>query len=145
MRKDFESVSNNLFDKTTSALGASINLRLLRQSVTSANIANAETPGYKAKQVDFEEALSRALDTEGIRQMTESTGEQLVTGPGSISRVKADVYDNPDINVTNDGNTVDLEREMVTLAENSILYKAALQLINKKMAALKYAVTEGNR
>ncbi|MBK7844878.1 MAG: hypothetical protein IPJ71_14530 [Bdellovibrionales bacterium] len=47
MRKDFESVSNNLFDKTTSALGASINLRLLRQSVTSANIANAETPGYK--------------------------------------------------------------------------------------------------
>lgn len=145
MRKDFESVSNNLFDKTTSALGASINLRLLRQSVTSANIANAETPGYKAKQVDFEEALSRALDTEGIRQMTESTGEQFVTGPGSISRVKADVYDNPDINVTNDGNTVDLEHEMVTLAENSILYKAALQLINKKMAALKYAVTEGNR
>lgn len=145
MRKEFESVSNNLFDKTTSALGASINLRLLRQSVTSANIANAETPGYKAKQVDFEAALSRALDTEGIRQMTESTGEQLVTGPGAISRVKADVYDNPDINVTNDGNTVDLEHEMVTLAENSILYKAALQLINKKMASLKYAVTEGNR
>ncbi len=145
MRKEFESVSNNLFDKTTSALGASINLRLLRQSVTSANIANAETPGYKAKQVDFEAALSRALDTEGIRQMTESTGEKLVTGPGAISRVKADVYDNPDINVTNDGNTVDLEHEMVTLAENSILYKAALQLINKKMASLKYAVTEGNR
>ena len=125
---------SDLFDKTTDSLGASINLRLLRQSITSANIANAETPGYKAKKVDFEAALSRA-----------SSGEHFATGQGSISRVKADVYDNPDINITNDGNTVDLEREMATLAENSILYKAALQLINKKLAALKYAATEGTR
>ena len=138
-------MSNNLFDKTTNALGASINLRLLRQSITAGNIANAETPGYKAKKVDFEEALSRAIDTDGMRQMGEGHGEQLITGPGAISRVRADVYDNPDINITNDGNTVDLEREMATLAENTILYKAALQLINKKMAALKYSVTEGNR
>ncbi|MCB0365215.1 MAG: flagellar basal body rod protein FlgB [Bdellovibrionaceae bacterium] len=136
---------SDLFDKTTDALGASINLRLLRQSITSSNIANAETPGYKAKKVDFEEALSRAIDVEGLRQMNSSSGEHFATGPGSISRVRADVYDNPDINVTNDGNTVDMEKEMATLAENSILYKAALQLINKKMAALKYAATEGSR
>lgn len=136
---------SDLFDKTTDSLGASINLRLLRQSITSANIANAETPGYKAKKVDFEAALSRALDVAGLRKLDTSSGEHFATGQGSISRVKADVYDNPDINITNDGNTVDLEREMATLAENSILYKAALQLINKKLAALKYAATEGTR
>ena len=44
----------DLFDKTTQALGASLNYRLLRHDVTSANIANAETPGYKAKVVEFE-------------------------------------------------------------------------------------------
>jgi len=136
---------NNLFDKTTDSLGAALNLRLLRQSITSANIANAETPGYKAKKVDFEKALARALDTEGLRQMEGASDDHFVSGPGSISRVKADVYDNPDVNVTNDGNTVDLEREMATLAENSLLYKTALQLINKKLAALKYASTEGAR
>ena len=47
------------------------------------------------------------------------------------------------MNVTNDGNTVDLEKEMAALQENTILYKAALQLMNKKLGAMKYAVTEG--
>lgn len=138
-------MSRPLFDKTTSALGSSINLRLLRQAITSGNIANAETPGYKAKKVDFEEALARAIEVEGNKSWQKEDGDPFITGPGAISKIKADVYDNPDINVTNDGNTVDLEKEMATLAENTILYRAALQLINKKLAALKYTVTEGNR
>ena len=138
-------MSSKLFDKTTNSLSAAINMRSLRQSITSANIANAETPGYKAKKVDFEKALSRALDIEGLRRIEEVSDNDFIYGPGAISQIKADVYDNPDINMTNDGNTVDLEREMATLAENSILYKAALRLINKKLAALKYASTEGAR
>jgi flagellar basal-body rod protein FlgB len=59
--------------------------------------------------------------------------------------VRADVYDNPDINLSNDGNTVDLEKEMANLQENTILYRAALQLINKKLGALRYVSTEGTR
>ncbi|MCC7402982.1 MAG: flagellar basal body rod protein FlgB [Bdellovibrionales bacterium] len=136
---------SNLFDKTTDALGASINMRLLRNSITGTNIANAETPGFKAKKVDFEEALARAIDVEGLKKMNPSQPEHFASGPGAISNVRADVYDNPDVNVTNDGNTVDMEREMALLAENSILYNAAVQLINKKLAALKYAATEGAR
>ena len=61
----------------------------------------------------------------------------------SMDNLRADVYENPDITVTNDGNTVDLEREMAELADNTILYRAALQLINKKLANLAYAATEG--
>ena len=52
---------SSLFDKTTSALGTSLNMRLLRSNITSANIANAETPGYAARKVDFESQLARAL------------------------------------------------------------------------------------
>ena len=136
---------SSISDKTTDALGASLDLRLLRHNVTSANVANAETPGYKAKTVDFEEALSRALDHEGLGKMHTSDSEHFLMGQGAISRARADVYDNPDINVTNDGNTVDMEKELATLADNSILYKAALQLINKKLGAMRYAVTEGGR
>lgn len=136
---------SGLFDKTTNALGASVNFRQLRHNVVSANVANAETPGYKAKVLDFEGALARALDLEGMGQMTTDNPDHYPLGPGAISRVKGDIYDNPDINVTNDGNTVDLEREMSDLAENTILYKAALSLINKKLAALRYASTEGSR
>jgi flagellar basal-body rod protein FlgB len=59
----------NLFDVTTDALGASLNYRLLRHNVTSANIANAETPGYKAKEVQFEDALARAVDLDGMNSL----------------------------------------------------------------------------
>lgn len=132
-----------IFDKTTDALAASINFRSLRQNITSSNIANAETPGYKAKVVDFEDALARAIDLEGLNKGADP--DDLAMGTGLISRAKADVYDNPEANVTNDQNTVDLEKEMATLQENSILYKAALQLINKKLGAIRYAVTDGGR
>lgn len=122
-----------IFDKTTDALAASLNLRSVKNSVTSGNIANAETPGYKAKRVDFEDQLQRAIDLDGVGAVDTN----------SISRVKADVFDNPEGNVTNDQNSVDLEKEMANLQENTILYKAAVQLMNKKMAAMRYAVTEG--
>jgi flagellar basal-body rod protein FlgB len=136
---------SGITDKTIDALGASLNLRLIRHDVSSANIANAETPGYHAKKVDFEEALSRALDHEGLGKMHASAKEHFLMGQGAISRARADVYENPDVNITNDGNTVDMEKELSTMAENSILYKAALQLINKKLAAMRYAVGEGGR
>lgn len=135
----------DLFDKTTRALGAAANLRQVRQNVISSNIANAETPGYQAKKVDFEEALSRALNLEGKPLQAGTLPEHYPMGPGSLAKVRADVYENPDAQVNNDGNTVDIANEMTSLAENSIMYKAAIQLINKKMAALKYAVNEGGR
>ncbi len=134
-----------IFDRTTDALASSLAFRSLKQNIGTSNIANAETPGYKAKKVDFEEALQRALDLEGASMKAASDPDHFMIGPGAISRARADVYDNPDGNVTNDQNTVDLEKEMTALQENSILYKAALQLINKKLGALRYAATEGSR
>ena len=138
-------MSNSLFDKTINSLGASTNLRLTRHNVVSSNIANAETPGYKAKKMDFESALKRAIEHEGLYSQGLVGGDEFPMGHGAISRVKADVYENPEINMSPDGNTVDLEREMAVLNENSIMYKAALQLINKKLGSMRYAVTEGAR
>lgn len=120
---------SNLFDKTTDALATSIRMRQIRHNVTAGNIANAETPGYKAQKVEFEDALAKSLELGG-------------TEAGALP-VSAEVFDNPEAAVNNDGNSVDMEKEMSALAENSILYKSALQLINKKMAALKYAISEG--
>jgi flagellar basal-body rod protein FlgB len=132
-----------MFDKTTNALGTAINMRLMKQNTIAANIANQETPGYSAKKLDFEEALARAIDLDGLRGVSTSHEGHFSVGSGSMQRIRPDIYDNPEGQVDNDGNTVDLEKEIAAMAENTILYKAALQLINKKMAALKYAVTEG--
>lgn len=135
---------SQLFDKTTRALGKSLDMRLLRQNLINSNIANAETPGYAAKKLDFESSLSRALELEdsvvGSNGLIEGA-----SGRSMVDNVKADVYDNPDINHSNDRNTVDLEKEMVGLAENTVMYKAAVEMIKKKLGTMKYAVTEGGR
>lgn len=138
-------MSGGLFDKTTNALGRGLDMMLVRNNVTSANIANAETPGYHAKKVDFEEALTRALDTDGLGRASTSHAQHIPVGQGAILNVKPDVYENPDVNISNDGNTVDLEKEMTNLAENSIRYKAAVELINKKLGAMKYVASGGGR
>ncbi len=135
----------DVFDTTTKALGAALNYRLLRQNVTSANIANAETPGYKAKTVEFEDALARAVDLDGRNTLTTSDPEHFALGTASVGRERVTVEDNPDADVNNDKNTVDLDKEVTTMTENSIAYKAALQMINKKMAMLKYGITEGGK
>jgi flagellar basal-body rod protein FlgB len=136
---------SDLLDKTTQALGASLNYRLLRHNVTSANVANAETPGYKAKVVEFEDALARAVDLDGMNSLTTSDPEHFAMGTSAIGKERVTVEDNPDAAVNNDKNTVDLDKEMSTLSENSVLYKAALTLINKKMGMLKYSITEGGK
>lgn len=134
---------SKVFDKTTDALATAVNMRLMKNNVISANIANAETPGYKAKKMDFEEALARQVDIDGLRKMSTSHREHVPVGGSISASVRAEIYDNPDGATSNDGNSVDLEREMTMLAENQIQYKAAIQLINKKLAALKYAASEG--
>lgn len=133
----------SMFDKTTKALEKSMDFMLTRQNVTSANIANAETPGYKAKKVDFENALTSALKPNGAGAMKASDGKHFPVGHSHLNSLKAQVYDNPDVAMNNDGNTVDMEKEMATLNETSIRYKAATQLINKKLGKLKYAITGG--
>lgn len=130
---------SGIFDNTISALDKSVDMRLVKQNLINSNIANAETPGYKAKKVDFEEALAKAIATQEKFESYSAPTSRM------IEAVSPDVYDNPDINVANDGNTVDMEKEMAALAENSVLYKAAIQLINKKLAAMKYAATDGGR
>jgi flagellar basal-body rod protein FlgB len=132
----------SLFDKTINGLQTSLGMRQLRHGVISSNVANAETPGYQAQKLDFEKSLERAMDLDGLRGMSTSHEGHMTVG-GHTARVNPEIYNNPDGAVNNDGNTVDMEKEMAALSENAIMYKAALQLINKKMAALKYAASEG--
>ncbi len=132
---------SQVFDKTLRALSVSAKMRELKQGVLSANVANVETPNYKAKKLDFEDALKSALANESAI----ANGEHILSDQGSVNDVKADIYDNPDIDHGNDGNTVDMEKEMAAMVENNLMYRAATQLISKKLAALKYAATDGGR
>jgi flagellar basal-body rod protein FlgB len=130
-------------DKTMQALTASLKFRQLRQDLHASNIANAETPGYKAKKVDFEEALARALDTDDQLKMNTSDSKHFNVGGGGFNNLQPEIYEDANGIVSPDGNNVDRDMEMAEMAENKIMYDATVQLINKKMGLLKYAIGSG--
>ena len=134
-------VDKSGFDPTIGALNTALNLRLLNQNVISSNIANADTPGYKAKVVEFESALRDALGVDGgLKPESTHEGHQAhqATDP-----VTPQIYDDPNGVESLDGNTVDRAGEMVKLAQNQLLYDAAVEMMKKKLGMLKYSISEG--
>jgi len=129
------------FDPTIGALNTVMNLRLINQNVISSNIANADTPGFKSKKMEFEGALREALNVgQGLKAEAES--------PDHIQRkstdpVNPEVFDDPNGVESLDGNTVDRATEMAKLSENQILFDAAAEMLKKKLGMLKYAISEG--
>lgn len=128
-------------DTTLRALATSLNLRQMRQKLLSSNIANAETPGYKAKRIDFEEALARAIDVDGLRSLRTEDGRHYDVAGGGIETLQPRIYEDPNGIVQDDGNTVNKEDEMAMMADNEILHDASVELLNKKLALKKYAVS----
>ena len=129
------------FDPTIGALNTSLNLRLLNQNVISSNIANADTPGYKAKAVEFEGALRDALAVGDGLTPTETHLNHLAHH--SHEAVEPSVFEDPNGVESLDGNTVDRASEMAKMAENQILYDASAEMLKRKLGMLKYAIGEG--
>jgi flagellar basal-body rod protein FlgB len=123
------------FDPIIGALNTSLNLRLMNQNVISGNIANADTPGFKAKAMEFESVLRDVLNPNpNTAELRQRTG----TEP-----VDPEIYDDPNGVESLDGNTVDRANEMAKLAENQLLYDASVEMLKKKLGMLKYSITEG--
>ena len=125
-------------DKTLQALAAAIKFREMRHELISSNLANADTPGYKAKVLDFEEALANALDVDNQLKMKGSSEKHFAIGGGGFSTLAPQIYDDPNGDTGVDGNTVDAEKEIVKMNDNEVMYEAAVQLMNKKLALKKY-------
>jgi len=106
----------------------------MRQQVISGNIANAATPGYKSKSLEFESLLERRLAVAGksdqsILNALDRTQPQVVRQEGTIAR--------------EDGNNVDQEKESVELVRALIEYNYLVNSMSSQINRLKYVVTEG--
>jgi flagellar basal-body rod protein FlgB len=129
------------FDPIIGALNTSLNLRLANQNVISSNVANADTPGYKAKKMEFESALRDALQIDQHIPTAETNPRHISHHP--TDPVDPEIYDDPNGVESLDGNTVDRAAEMANMAENQILYDASTEMLKRKLGMLKYAITEG--
>jgi len=122
----------------------SLNQRSRRSEVITANIANAETPGYRAFGYDFEKQLQDLAKTNEPIAVKVTNARHLKNNfTQSDGSMKPDVYVRPTESVDQDGNTVDMDTEMAQLAQNQILFRTAVETLNRKIGTLKYAINGG--
>lgn len=137
-----------MFDKLTSNLTLrekSIDATWVRNEVISNNIANVDTPNFKKSTVNFEEYLEGALDDNGFKGNT-TDKRHLQIGKKSADEVDIKITkDYKDLSTRLDGNNVDIETEMASLAKNNIRYNVLVQSINSSYQRLKSAIREGGR
>lgn len=134
-------MSDGLLDPTIGALNTSLNLRLVNQNVISSNIANADTPGYKAQAMEFESAFRSALNA-GQPLPMETTDPGHIA-PRETDPVAPEIYDDPNGVESLDGNTVNRSEQMSKMAENQLMYDSSVEMMKRKLGMLKYAITEG--
>ena len=135
--------STHLFSETISFLERSLNLRSRRHRVLSANIANIDTPNYKAFDVVLEDAFSQTPPGAGNVQLKRTHHSHLPVQSKSLDRVTLKQTKGPPFSLRADGNTVDLDKTMGDLAENTLLFKTAAQIISKKFQGLKEVIRGG--
>jgi flagellar basal-body rod protein FlgB len=140
--KEGNPVSMKVFDRTMDGLAKSLDMRSQAQSIISANIANADTPGYQAQELDFEASLASALTVDDKMPLARTDSRHIGAGK-EMDTVKGEVYNEINDVVREDGNTVDRDDEMNKLYQNQLLFNASADLIKKKLALIKYAITDG--
>lgn len=132
-------------DQYVGVHAAALDVRARRTELIANNLANADTPGYKARDIDFRQAMARAAGetpTSGVHLSTTRPGH--ITGTAS-----ADAHSNPDLKYRTplapalDGNTVDAQLEQASFAENAVRYQATLTFLNAKFRGLMTAIMGG--
>ena len=125
-------------DQILSPHQTALGLRAYRQEVLSANIANAATPGYTSRDFDFGTALKAAL---GPSQGTANTVDMVRTSAGHLPGVQptaqpaALLYRVP-YQSSLDGNTVEMDQERGSFAQNAVQYEATLSFVSSHIKSL---------
>jgi len=118
--------------------GRALGIASQRLQLLADNVANADTPHYKARDVDFKTAMQSAGGDNMALSTTHAGHIQLGGNP-----TRADVlYRVPD-QPSQDGNTVDSQKESAAVAETAIRYQATLSFINARIRGLRLAINGG--
>ena len=138
-----------IFDTTLTRLEQSLDVRLVEHNVLAGNVANADTPGFRPKELDFTQAMAAAQQVSVTDGMAATNAAHMDASGGALDgsratnaatmMIKQGGGSSPSI----DGNEVDVERMMAGLAENGLQYGASAKAAGKKLAILRYVVSDG--
>ena len=128
----------SFIDRAFSIHDDAMMLRSRRSSILAANIANADTPNYKARDMDFRTMLGNAEASQRgqLKMATTNQRHMDTTLPGQSAEV---MYRNP-LQPALDGNTVDMHAEQARFAQNALQYQTSLTMMNSKIRGLQLAI-----
>ena len=134
---------DSFFDPLVGRLKTVLDLRQLQHTVTASNLANADTPGFRAKVVNFDRILEAVMHegepSSTLMRATEP-GHYVVPG-GDAEHPSFTELEPPPWSV--DGNSVFAERETARLQTNSLMFQAISQGLDRHLKLLRYAVSDG--
>ena len=127
-------------DRLTAFQHKAVNVRNDRMEVIAGNLANANTPGYKARDIDFKAAMESA--NYGQQHNMARTNSRHIEGGNTMmaNEIKFRETTQPD---TGDGNNVEVQIERNTFLDNGLRYQASLQFLDGKFKGMKKAITGG--
>ncbi|EIJ81505.1 flagellar basal body rod protein FlgB [Bacillus methanolicus PB1] len=128
-----------LFSSTFSILENALNYSSLKQKVISQNIANVDTPNYKAKDVSFKSMFQQEFNSSFENYRTDKRHFRF---EGS-STGNSPVVTKKNLSYSQNGNSVDIDHEMADLAANQIYYNALIERLNGKFASLQSVIKGG--
>ncbi|MBU2977920.1 flagellar basal body rod protein FlgB [Alteromonas sp. C1M14] len=128
-------------DKLVGFHQKALNIREQRMEVIAGNLANANTPGYKARDIDFQRAMESAQTSQRTGSMAR-THEAHYNGKLNTTSFDVDfrIPNQPD---TGDGNTVEVQTERNEFLDNGMRYQASLQFLESKLKGMKKALSGG--
>lgn len=123
---------DNLFGIHEQAL----NLRIKRAEILASNMANADTPGFKAKDMEFNDVL-KGISSNQSSKLVATDPKHLTAG---ASNMDVELFERAPLQTSLDGNTVDTQIESAKFAENNLRYLASLRIIDMKIKAFTTAI-----
>jgi flagellar basal-body rod protein FlgB len=121
---------------------SSLDALAIRQRVTANNVANADTPNFKASEVRFENVLQQAMGTSGGKLVLARTSSDHLMAGGTTD-VRPEVVQLTGTSLRNDGNNVDIEQQMAQLAETTIRFNAVSEALARRFAMQRMIASDG--
>lgn len=133
-------IEKMLFNNPFNIMSRGLDAASLRNEVIANNLANVDTPGFKRSDVSFEQELLKAMSGKQKLQGFVTDEKHIPIGGPSQGEIVPRVIPEKTTSIRNDGNNVDIDREMAAMAKNSIVYSALIEEINGEFRKIKTAI-----
>jgi flagellar basal-body rod protein FlgB len=133
-----------MFPDNVALVGKVLDLHLERQNVVMSNLANLDIPSYKAKRLDFEAELQKAVGEDAQGKLTRTASDHLPSVFDAAS-FQGEMFQQWKPRVVDGLDAVNMEKEMAVMAKNSLMYNALSDIARRSFEGVQKVITEGGK